>query len=82
MSNDLNPRLDGVFPIHILAFNDSGEGDEIYDDASLGELTDVADGYVEIGMTYGEERVYVRFRKSDLDRAVKEKEATRQEKEA
>lgn len=71
MSNELDGCIAKKFPIHILAFSD-GEGDEIYDEASLGEVTEVENDYVEIGMHYCAERVYVRFRKSDFDRAIKE----------
>jgi hypothetical protein len=65
-------RLKGQFPMHFLAFGKKGEGDEVADYVDLVEITEVADGCVEIGMTYGRERIYLRMRRSDLMQAIKE----------
>jgi hypothetical protein len=70
--NDHALRLKGKLPIQIMSFADGGEGDQVCDDHGIGELTDSGHGFVEIGMHYGDERVYVRFRLSDLIRAIKE----------
>lgn len=65
-------RLKGQIPVHFLAFGKKGEGDEVADYVDLVEITEVADGCVEIGMTYGRERIYLRMRRTDLMRSIKE----------
>ncbi len=65
-------RLHDKLLVQIMAFRESGEGDEVCNDLCIGELTDFGHGFAEIGFGYGDEQVYVRFRVADLIRATKE----------
>lgn len=68
MDNPVSNR----FPIKILAFSCGEDGEEIYDTRDLAEVTDAGDGFVEVAFDYSEERVYIAFRVSDLQRAIKD----------
>ncbi|HEY9126623.1 MAG TPA: hypothetical protein VIM62_05820 [Acidobacteriaceae bacterium] len=65
-------KLDGQFPIHVLAFSKKGEGDEIADFVDMGEITEVDGNQVEIAITVLRERIYLRMRRTDLLQAIKE----------
>jgi hypothetical protein len=65
-------RLNGQLPIHILAFNKKGEGDEVADFVDIGEIAEVDDNEVEIAITVLRDRIYLRMRRTDLMQAIKE----------
>lgn len=68
MSIEMEHPVAPYMPVFVMSFK--GE-DEVCNDKGLLELTDTGGGFVEIAFDYGEERVYLGFRLSDLLRAVK-----------
>ncbi|HEV2540247.1 MAG TPA: hypothetical protein VGU03_11120 [Frateuria sp.] len=60
------------FPVRLMAFATDENGDETFTGVLLAEVTEAGEGHAEIGFTHGEERLYVAFRISDLQRAIKE----------
>jgi hypothetical protein len=56
----------------VAAFKTDENGDEVCSDFGLFEVTDAGDGFAEVAFNYGDERVYLGFRVSDLIRAIKE----------
>jgi hypothetical protein len=59
------------FPVRLLSFA-GGEGDEVSNGTLIADVSDAGEGFAEVAFTYGEERVYLAFRVSDFQRAVKE----------
>jgi hypothetical protein len=67
-------KLSRQFLVHLMAFEDSGEGDAYADELIIAEVTDVADGFTEIAITHDERHIYIRFRDSHLNHARKDSE--------
>ena len=63
------------FPVRVLSFADGGEGDEVFSGTLVADVTEAGEGFAEVAFTYGEERIYIGFRVSDLRRAIKEQES-------
>jgi hypothetical protein len=60
------------FPARLMAFATDENGDETFTGTLLADVTEAGAGYVEVGFSHGEERLYLAFRVSDLQRAIKE----------
>ena len=55
----------------IMSF-ESDSCDELCNDIGMFEVTEAGAGFAEVAFNYGDERVYLGFRVSDLLRAIKE----------
>lgn len=56
----------------VMTFKSDDDGDEVCNDFGMFEVTDAGEDFAEVAFNYGDERVYLGFRVSDLLRAIKE----------
>lgn len=60
-------RYETFVPACLLSFR---KEDTYFDEVIQLEVTDADESMVEVGFDYGKDRVYLRFRRSDLNRAA------------
>jgi hypothetical protein len=56
----------------VMSFKTDDGGDEVCSDFGMFEVTEAGEGFAEVAFNYGDERLYLGFRVSDLLRAIKE----------
>lgn len=67
-----NP-VESQFVGRVMSFKNA-DGEDVCSDFCMLEVTDAGEGFAEVAFNYGDERVYLSFRVSDLLRAIKEKQ--------